>query len=136
MKRNFVFFRERDGNSALRVFRVGFIRAVFGENCDARAHARYFNCRAQARDAATNDDEICFERHRVEQKSESRSQEPEEKKVKSVNVASALYSGFWLLTPEFRFPFRLLNSAFRSAFRYDSNIANQARKRWPYLSRI
>jgi hypothetical protein len=37
----------------------------------------------------------------VKQKAESRSQEPEEKKRKSVEVVSALYSGSWLLAPEF-----------------------------------
>jgi uncharacterized membrane protein len=35
------------------------------------------------------------------QKSEARSQEPEEKKRKSVNVVSALYSEFWILASEF-----------------------------------
>jgi hypothetical protein len=43
VERDFVFFRERDGDSALRVLGVRFVRAIFGEDRDAGARAGQFD---------------------------------------------------------------------------------------------
>src|SRR2546423_14198216 len=63
VKCNLVFVRERDGDAALRIFRVRFVRTVFGEDCDASARAREFNRGAKPCDAAADNYEIGFERH-------------------------------------------------------------------------
>src|SRR5947209_19648912 len=63
VKRNFVLFRESDGDSALRVFSIRFVRAIFRKDCDASARACKFYSGAKASDSAADYYEIGFECH-------------------------------------------------------------------------
>ena len=50
MQINFVVVREGYGNATLRIFRVGFVEAFFGEDRDAPVFGE-FNCGTKSCDA-------------------------------------------------------------------------------------